>query len=149
MELNYPLFFIILTTALISEKLFISNYAWYEKLLKPHYHLNRTNYSLTWFIMYFLAFVSTSRSLNLHDFPVINSQVFVLQISLKLLWLYLFYIEKNILGALGVAILLLIATLTHFILMIHADTAAPIIFLPFVFWIFYIVVLNYHIYKLN
>lgn len=124
---------------------------WYAQLNKPSFNPPNWLFAPAWTLLYTLMAVALyliwKRGLNEKTKPAIV--IFLIQLSLNILWSYLFFFLK----APGVAfieiLVLWLAILTTIIKFYSLNKTAGLILIPYLAWVSFASVLNFFIAKLN
>lgn len=123
---------------------------WYAQLNKPSWNPPNWLFGPVWSILYILMGVSLAMVLNststLKTKAVI---VFSVQLILNLAWSYIFFVQKNMGGALIEIIFLLIFIIVTIVSFYPIRKTASYLLLPYLCWVAFASFLNYTIYSLN
>ncbi len=123
---------------------------WYAQLIKPGWNPPNWLFGPVWSILYILMGVSLAMVLNststLKTKAVI---VFSVQLILNLAWSYIFFVQKNMGGALIEIIFLLIFIIVTIVSFYPIRKTASYLLLPYLCWVAFASFLNYTIYSLN
>lgn len=121
---------------------------WYPTLVKPSFTPPDWVFGPVWTILYIMMGIALYRVWNSSHNKVAIT-FFILQLALNFLWSFLFFGLKNPLLAFLeiVSLLVMIAlTLWHFY---PISRAAAFLLIPYLLWVGFASVLNFHIYWLN
>lgn len=123
---------------------------WYAQLNKPSWNPPNWLFGPVWSILYILMGVSLAMVLNstsTHKTKAVI--VFSVQLILNLAWSYIFFVQKNMGGALIEILLLLIFIILTIVSFYPIRKTASYLLLPYLCWVAFASFLNYTIYSLN
>ncbi len=125
---------------------------WYVFLEKPPFTPPGWLFAPVWFLLYVLMGVSAFLvwRVGLNQFHVREGLViFIIQLVLNSLWSFAFFGLKSTIGGLLVIVPLWTAILLTIINFYRISKAAAYLLLPYILWVSFATVLNFHIYILN
>jgi translocator protein len=126
--------------------------AWYESLAKPAYHPPDWLFGPVWTVLYAMQGVAlflvwrqgwSRRSVRL---AII---VFFVQLALNALWTPVFFGAQWIGGAAVVIVVLWLAILVTIERFRRVSVAAALLLVPYMLWVSFAAVLNFHLWALN
>lgn len=125
---------------------------WYRKLKKPSFAPPNRIFGPVWITLYTLMGISLYLILRegLGDPHVqIGLGIFGIQLVLNVIWSFVFFGRKSILGGLRVIGVLWIAILLTIISFVNVSLLAGLLIVPYISWSSFAAFLNYSILKLN
>jgi tryptophan-rich sensory protein len=123
---------------------------WHEKLIKPSWNPPNWVFAPVWSILYlFMAISGWLVWLQTHD-PFHPALIlWILQLFVNGLWSYLFF-GRHSPGLALADILALLALIIVFLLCAYSvSTLAALLFIPYLLWVMFAAVLNFHLWQLN
>ena len=129
----------------------IENKDWYNKLNKSLFTPPNYIFGIVWPILYILMFVSIYKILHIKECePLCNAKIyFIIQLSLNLIWTYIFFKKQQIFYALIDLILIIIFTILTINEFDKYNRQASNLLIPYIIWLFFALYLNLYIYINN
>lgn len=123
----------------------------YETLEKPKWAPSPPIIATIWIILYLLIAYATYRAYTIGDDSVKSTLIwiFIIQLAMNFLWVFVFFGLKNPRAARIVIILLLLMIMIQGIYMYGIDKTAGALFLPYFIWVLFMTYLNFEIVRLN
>jgi benzodiazapine receptor len=125
---------------------------WYRKLKKPSYAPPNRVFGPVWITLYTLMgislFLMVREGLGSQEVQT-GLGIFGIQLILNVIWSFVFFGRKSILGGLVTISVLWIAILLTIISFIGVSTLAGLLLVPYLLWSSFAAILNYSILKLN
>jgi benzodiazapine receptor len=125
---------------------------WYKKLKKPSFSPPNRVFAPAWITLYTLMGISLYLILRegLGSPQVqIGLGIFGIQLVLNVLWSFVFFGKKSILGGLVTIAVLWVAILLTIISFLNVSLLAGLLLVPYILWSSFAAILNYSILKLN
>lgn len=124
---------------------------WYQTLRKPGFNPPDWVFAPVWTVLFVLMAVAAWRVWRRVGFGRARAAftAFALQLTLNLLWSWLFFGQQQIALALAEIVLLLAAILVTGFLFWHHDRLAAALLVPYASWVGFAVVLNAALWRLN
>ena len=129
----------------------IENKDWYNKLNKSFFTPPNYIFGIVWPILYTLMFISIYKILHIKECKSLcNAKIyFIIQLSLNLIWTYIFFKKQKIFYALIDLILIIIFTILTINEFDKYDKQASNLLIPYIIWLFFALYLNLYIYINN
>ena len=129
-----------------------SNMSWSDSLNQPSFRPPAFFFIFIWIILYFILAFSTYLCVN----SMIDSSTrlminvaFAINVVLNFVWLYVFYVQKNIRLAFWVLMLLLLGTLWLTYLLWSVNTLAGSLMMLYVIWLIVAAAYSWQLIQLN
>jgi len=125
---------------------------WYKNLKKPSFAPPNRIFGPVWIILYILMGISLYLILRegLGNPQVqLGMGIFGIQLVLNVLWSFVFFGKKSLLGGLVAIAVIWIAILLTIISFLNVSLLAGLMLIPYILWSSFAAILNYSILKLN
>jgi benzodiazapine receptor len=125
---------------------------WYRKLKKPSFAPPNRIFGPVWITLYTLMGISLYLVLRVglgNHHVQIGLGIFGIQLVLNVIWSFVFFGRKSLLGGLVVIGVLWIAILLTIISFVKVSLLAGLLMVPYISWSSFAALLNYSILKLN
>ncbi len=125
---------------------------WYKKLKKPSFSPPNRVFAPVWITLYTLMGISLYLILRegLGNPQVqVGLGIFGIQLVLNVLWSFVFFGKKSILGGLVTIAVLWVAILLTIISFLNVSLLAGLLLVPYLLWSSFAAILNHSILKLN
>ncbi len=125
---------------------------WYKNLKKPSFAPPNRIFGPVWITLYLLMGISLYLILRegLGSPQVqLGMGIFGIQLVLNVLWSFVFFGKKSLLGGLVVIVGLWVAILLTIISFLSVSLLAGLMLVPYILWSSFAAILNYSILKLN
>ncbi len=129
------------------------NSGWYNSLQKPSLTPPAYVFPIVWTFLYifiFLAGAYTDRAIGFGNGELTTFRVlFALQLILNFLWSYLFFVQRNLGGALIVNLLLVFVNFALLSIMARYSRFSFVLFLLYTLWTLFALYITWSIWSLN
>jgi len=125
---------------------------WYKNLKKPSFAPPNRIFGPVWITLYTLMGISLYLILRegLGSPQVqLGMGIFGIQLVLNVLWSFVFFGKKSLLGGLVAIVVLWVAILLTIISFLNVSQLAGLLLVPYILWSSFAAILNYSILKLN
>jgi len=125
---------------------------WYKKLKKPSFSPPNKIFAPVWVTLYTLMGISLYLILRegLGNPQVqVGIVIFGIQLVLNVVWSFVFFGKKSLLGALVTIAVLWIAILLTIISFLNVSQLVGLLLVPYILWSSFAAILNYSILRLN
>ncbi len=125
---------------------------WYKSLKKPSFAPPNRIFAPVWITLYTIMGISLYLILRegLGNLQVqVSMGIFGIQLVLNIIWSFVFFGKKSLLGGLIAIAVLWIAILLTIISFLSVSQLAGLLLVPYILWSSFAAILNYSILKLN
>ncbi len=122
--------------------------SWYQNLNKPSFNPPNWIFSPVWTILYIMMGISLYLAIRKNQNPYLKI-IFLIQLSLNILWSFLFFTAKNPLLAFIDIIFLWIAILINIFIFYKSSKTASYLLIPYLLWVSFASFLNLAIVLMN
>lgn len=122
---------------------------WYQMLTQPPFSPPRWIFAPVWTVLYIIiGIVGGLLWISRKNYPALFI-FYMLQLILNFSWSFIFFVGKNIGGALVDILALWISVVLVILLGIAHKNRVPWLLLPYLLWVSFAAILNYFIWQLN
>jgi len=125
---------------------------WYKNLKKPSFAPPNRIFGPVWITLYTIMGISLYLIMRegLGNPQVqLGMGIFGIQLVLNVLWSFVFFGKKSLLGGLVAIVVLWVAILLTIISFLNVSQLAGLLLVPYILWSSFAAILNYSILKLN
>lgn len=123
---------------------------WYQTINKPSWNPPNWLFGPVWTLLYILMGIAVALIWHSNSHKKRTAILFfIVQFALNIFWSYIFFYQKNIIGALAEMIIMLCLIIITMYLFFKIDKKAGWLMMPYIYWVSFATFLTYTIYTLN